>query len=137
LPNGNCSIEEIVDFRGHVYSICGPRVEGEFPVVSGLRNIATLRAVGYDLVDNMTAIDDADRSLSFTCDRLDRVETAATTGSPFQPDVTLVSGHDAVGNRCPFRKLDPDQGVVQAAEVRDELDLTTSLDLSREWCVFA
>jgi len=58
-----------------------------------------LHAVGYDLVDNVTAIDDADRSLSFTYDRLDRVETAATTGSPFQPDVTLVSGHDAVGNR--------------------------------------
>jgi len=38
---------------------------------------------------------------------------------------------------CPYRLLGPGQGIVQTAEVRDEFDPSTSLDLPREWAIFA
>ena len=37
---------------------------------------------------------------------------------------------------CPCRILDPDQGMMRTAEVRDELDPAISLDRSKEWSVF-
>ena len=38
---------------------------------------------------------------------------------------------------CPYRKLNPDQGMMQTAEVRNELDPAVSSDRPREWSVFA
>ena len=40
-------------------------------------------------------------------------------------------------DHCPYRLLGPGQGIVQTAEVRDEFDPSTSLDLPREWAIFA
>ena len=53
----------------------------------------------YDLVGNLTSIIDPDSNLAFTYDDADRLLSAATTGSPNQPDVTIDYTYDNNGNR--------------------------------------
>ena len=58
-----------------------------------------VRDIAYDVSNNVTSVTDPDSALTFTYDRLNRRETAATTGAPFQPAVTLTSIFDANDNR--------------------------------------
>jgi len=38
---------------------------------------------------------------------------------------------------CPYQILDPDQGMMETAEVSDKLDPTFSSNRAREWSVFS
>ena len=54
---------------------------------------------GYDAESNLTGVRDPLSSLALTYDALGRVETETQQSVPGVPDVTLVFGHDEVGNR--------------------------------------
>lgn len=60
-------------------------------------NLAT--DLNYDLTGNLTSITDPDSNLRFSYDGADRLASAATTGSPNQPDVTIDYTYDNNGNR--------------------------------------
>ena len=58
-----------------------------------------ITSFNYDLVGNLTSITDPDSNLTFSYDGADRLLSAATTGSPNQPEVTIGYVYDSNGNR--------------------------------------
>ncbi len=58
-----------------------------------------VRDIAYDVEDNVVSVVDWSSSLTFTYDFLNRVKTASTAGSPFQPDVLLTVNFDPNDNR--------------------------------------
>lgn len=107
----------------------------EFPSLPGtLGN--TLVTFSYDANNNGNLTDDNDNlakvvspdaSLTFTYDAFDRIATAATTGSPNQPDVTTSYTYDKNGNRT---VLTAKQGATTVASLNytsDKLNRLQSL----------
>jgi RHS repeat-associated protein len=81
-----------------------------------------VRDIDYDLMNNVTSVTDPDSALAFGYDLLDRLETASTAGSPFQPAVALTAGYDANSNRTTL-----DDPVGQSVFVYDALNRLTDL----------
>ena len=81
------------------------------------------RSIGYDAVNNVTSVVDPDSSLTMTYDDGSRLLSAATTGAPFQPAVTVAYTYDLNGNR-----LTMDDGVLGITDyVPDLLNRLTSI----------
>jgi RHS repeat-associated protein len=81
-----------------------------------------VRTVGYDAANNVTSVADPDSNLTFGYDLLNRRTSDATTGSPFQPDVSIQLTYDKNNNRLTM--TDP---VGQSTFVYDSLNRLTDL----------
>ena len=77
---------------------------------------------GYDLLGNLTSVMDPDSSLAMTYDNLSRLTSAATTGSPNQPTVSVSYTYGKNGNRLTM--TDP---TGQTQYLYDELNRLSSL----------
>ena len=122
--DGQGNLRFITDRKGQVIEF---QYDAENRVTAKIMQPGTpdqvLRSTGYDAVDNIISVVDPDSSLTLTYDGARRLLSAATTGAPFQPAVTVAYIYDLNGNR-----LTMDDGVLGITSyLPDALDRLTSI----------